>query len=213
MADKKLKNSIDAMRNDIQELTEAVWALRDHAATDIAFAEAQQSRRQKQSGATLALQARLAEGEERGYVSTYGSFSPNGDRTGAISWSLDEAPLSRAIDLDVERGAAVLAAIGHPQRMQLLVALLHQAMTAQEVVQALDLATTGAAYHHLNVLQKAGLVEQQHRGRFSMVPQETPALVMILSALGGNAHITIDAREPDVIEEAPGGKRGKKKAA
>jgi DNA gyrase subunit B len=229
MAAKKIRNELESVRGDIKELTEAVWALRDQLTTEQAVAAAEQQtrkRRASQNGqpqsidglaALSALAALAAETAEAGYLSTFGVFaSPNGETARhAYRWSLQEHPVTALLDPPIDQYAQVLAAIGHKQRLSILLQLLSQASTATDLVSALSLGTTGAAYHHLNVLQAAGLVQQEQRGIFAMVPDRVPALLTILAGLSGT--IDVEVTEPvngesDPSAEVPGtGKSGSKK--
>jgi DNA gyrase subunit B len=226
MAAKKIKNELDSVRSDIKELSEAVWALRDQLTTEQAVAAAEQQtkrRRASQNGrapTTEALARLAAETSEAGYLSTFGVFgSPNGETPSRIyRWSLQEHPVAALLDASIDVHAQVLAAIGHKQRLGILLRLLEQPSTATDLVSSLSLGTTGAAYHHLNVLQAAGLVEQEQRGVFAIVPDRVPALLTILAGLSGT--IDVEVTEPaDGARETPeddpataqsGSKKGKK---
>ena len=86
---------------------------------------------------------------------------------------------------------------------------------------ALDLGTTGAAYHHLNVLQSADLVTQEGRGVFVVQPHRVSAIFSILAGIESVATASVtevakDDGAPDEAELAEansGGKRKGKKPA
>jgi DNA gyrase subunit B len=226
MAAKKIRNELDSVRSEIKELSEAVWALRDQLTTDQAVAAAElegRKRRASQNGqapTTEALAALAAETAEAGYLSTFGVFeSPEGTASSrAYRWSLQELPVTALLDASIDAYAQVLAAIGHKQRLGILLRLLSQPSTATELVSSLSLGTTGAAYHHLNVLQAAGLVEQEQRGVFAIVPDRVPALLTILAGLSGTIDVEVTVAvngasdspgdEPDA--KTSGSKKGKK---
>lgn len=226
MAGKKIKSELDSVRSDIKELTEAVWAIRDHLTTAQAVAAAEhqanhrRGRSNGQTPTTEGLAALAAERSEPGYLSTYGVYeSPDGLASSrAYRWSLQEQPVAALLDGPIESYAQVLAAIGHKQRLGILLHLLAHPSTATALVAALSLGTTGAAYHHLNVLQAAGLVEQEQRGVFAVVPHRVPALLTILAGLSGTIAVDVvdaPARKPEAGDEttdAPSGKKGKKAA-
>ncbi|HVL26493.1 MAG TPA: hypothetical protein VM450_20550 [Thermomicrobiales bacterium] len=220
MAGKKIKSELDSVRSDIKELTEAVWAIRDHLTTEQAAAAAEHQakhrpgRQNGQPPTTEGLAALAAETSEAGYLSTFGVFESADGVTSnrAYRWSLQEQPVTVLLEGSTEQYAQVLAAIGHKQRLGILLHLLAHPSTATALVAALSLGTTGAAYHHLNVLQAAALVEQEQRGVFAVVPHRVPALLTILAGLSGT--ITVDvvdalADGPDVGDE-PAPKKGKK---
>jgi len=222
MAAKKMKSELESVRGDVRELTEAVWALRDQLTTEQAVAAAERQTRHRPGpngrGTLSAELATLATSGGPGSVSVSGSFvAPPGsaDRE-AIQWRLVDLPAATLLAAPIEAHASVLAAIGHRQRLGILLHLLEHPATAVELVGALALGTAGAAYRHVNVLQAAGLVEQRQRGVFAVVPERVPALLTILAGLSGAIAIDVqpvtDATEPESAgEREPGGKKGKKK--
>lgn len=206
MAEKKLRKTVDALRSEMQELSEAIAALRTQVSTqDAAQAAVRQQRASKTASAATKSLKRLAEKDGGGgRISSLGYFEATLD-TGKTTyqWTLEEHPLQEVMDLDVERSAPVLAAIGHVQRLNILLTILAKPATASDIVNALSLGTTGAAYHHLNVLQAAGLVEQRQRGLFSVVPEEVPAILTILAGLSGEIGVDItESPAPDGAETA-----------
>jgi DNA-binding transcriptional ArsR family regulator len=61
--------------------------------------------------------------------------------------------------------------------------------SAGELVESLSLGTTGAAYHHLNVLQAAGFVTQVQRGLFRFRLEKVPVYLTLLAALSEDLRI------------------------
>jgi DNA-binding transcriptional ArsR family regulator len=90
-----------------------------------------------------------------------------------------------------ETSASILAAAGHPQRLAILGYILQKPASAGELVEALSLGTTGAAYHHLNVLQAAGFVTQLQRGIFRFQPDRIPVFVTMLAALNPSLQVEV----------------------
>lgn len=99
---------------------------------------------------------------------------------------------------DITDAAAMMAAVGHPIRLHMTILLAQHPVSASDMVEQLELGTTGAAYHHLKVLMNQGLVEQPQRGTFQLTAEALPQVHQLLSGLFG-----------DVPEES--GKGGKKK--
>ena len=85
--------------------------------------------------------------------------------------------------------ATRLAAIGHRQRLSILLSLLQQPASVSDLVSSLELGTTGAAYHHLKALQGAGLVMQQERGMFEIAAEQIGFVIGALSALATEATV------------------------
>lgn len=219
MCAKKVRNEIDSLRSDVQSLSEAVWALRDHVTVQSAAAAAANGVASPASGHPLAteLADRAAAEREQGIVSTRGYFV---DGTGSreYRWELERSAAA-LLAVDEELVAQVLAAVGHRQRLMILKAILERPLSAAELVSSLDLGTTGAAYHHLNVLQAADLVTQEGRGTFIAVPHRVSAIFAILAGVDSATDTTYTPRDPADSETGPGtttatgGKRKKRKAS
>lgn len=202
MADKKVRKGLDSLRGDIQELAESFAAFRAQVSAQQAAAAAE---RQKQgttgqaaaSTAARTLEMQGAESGSQGYVGSFGYYQPvtgNGEAH-IYRWSLEERPVEDILAFPIDEYAQVLAAIGHKQRLSILLMILAKPATANDVVTELSLGTTGAAYHHLNVLQAAGLVEQQRRGVFTIVLAKIPALLTILASLSGTIAVDISSND------------------
>ena len=223
MAGKKGKSDVDGIRTELQHLSEAVWALREHLAVQDAIAAASSSsRRSVQSahsagdrssdgvspggdapvtGGAADFARRVSESRfDRGIVATWGQFQ---DATGteAYRWELEE-DAATLLAIDDGEIAQVLAAIGHRQRLAILKQILDQPCSAAELVAALNLGTTGAAYHHLNVLQAADLVTQEERGIYIVQPHRVSAIFAILAGVA-TASQKIALHREDVVDEEP----------
>lgn len=189
---KKTDKLIEKMRSDIQVLSEAVWALKEHVRVESAAAAANGSRQRK--SARLANPESLIEDSDgRGAISSHGSYRAT-DRAGTpmlVRWQQESVNAESLISSDLELAAARLSAIGHRQRLGMLLSLLEQPSSAGDLVTSLDLGTTGAAYHHLNVLQNAGFVVQEERGIYEIAPEQIGAVVGILAALATEASVEV----------------------
>ncbi|MCG7308939.1 helix-turn-helix domain-containing protein [Brachybacterium sp. ACRRE] len=95
-------------------------------------------------------------------------------------WGRPTDPLLRA---DWADRAERVAALGHPLRLSLLQKLLESECTVAQLVDELDLASTGVAYHHLHQLQAAGWVTSPARGTWSVPPTRVVPLLAIITAL------------------------------
>lgn len=200
MAKKKIEKSLDTVKGDVRELTEAFWALREELMTHhvVRAVEDQNSTKGRSRVLVPTPDATDANGS---YVSASGVYVFPEDSERIAHWWLERIPLEEVTDVDMDAAARMLAAVGHRQRLAILLALLREPSGASGLVSKLDLGTTGAAYHHLNVLQSAGLVQQAQRGLFSVVPEVIPRLLMILAGLSDmlDAQITM----PVGIEDQP----------
>ncbi len=148
MAAKKDKTGIDAVRADIQSLSQAFWSLRDAMLTDAAVSQSEKR-----------VQPAAADG---------------------ASWIAPD-------DSDIDAGASLLAALGQPQRLRIAMMLAEQPAPVARMVEELGLKTTGAAYHHLNVLMNAGVVEQPQRGTYAIAAGASAQVHAVWAALFGAA--------------------------
>jgi hypothetical protein len=158
MAGKKVRNEIDGIRAELRTLSEAVWALRDkvtfHNAAAAAVANPNHPKRKSAAG----------ESEPQGAGTVISRGAVVDEVTGReIRWTFDGS-IEEVLAIDDESTARVLAAVGHRQRLAILKRILASPSTVADLVADLELGTTGAAYHHLNVLQAANLATQATRG-------------------------------------------------
>ena len=219
MAGKKVKNEVEGIRNELQNLSEAVWALREHVTIQTAAAAAASSSSKHHKGKPVehaAADLNVAR-ETRGTVVTRGVVrNTAGDRE--YRWDV-EATVDDLLAVDDDHASRLLAAIGHRQRLAILKMVLDKPTTAADLVGSLDLGTTGAAYHHLNVLQAADLVTQEGRGGFVVQPHRVSALFTMFAGIESAATVSV-TEPPGPESEADGdneadsdGKRKKKRAA
>lgn len=77
-------------------------------------------------------------------------------------WGVERA-FADVADTDLEAAAHVLAMLGNPQRLRILVALVEQPRTAAELQKIIASKSPGPLYHHLRDLLALGVVAQQDR--------------------------------------------------
>ena len=80
-------------------------------------------------------------------------------------WALLE-DVDDLLHLDESVVERVLSAIGNRTRFRILKEILTCPSTANEIVTKLEMNTSGKAYHHLNMLEKADLIHKDDAGRF-----------------------------------------------
>ncbi len=137
-------------------------------------------------GSALAhLQERIArlEGQVFGEraIGTDGAAGPDGNAIFAV-------PLDGSV--------RVLAALASMPRLALYRAVLERPATSGELMKAASLNTTGQLYHHLREMIGAGLIVQEGRDRYALVPERLPAARTILGAALGiaqAANLTVGA--------------------
>jgi hypothetical protein len=130
-------------------------------------------------GAALAqVQERLArlEGQVFGQSAVGGGNGATAERDGNAIFAV---PLDGSV--------RVLAALASMPRLALYRAVLDHPATSGELMKAASLNTTGQLYHHLRELIGAGLIAQEGRDRYAVVPERLPAARTILGAALGVA--------------------------
>jgi DNA gyrase subunit B len=217
MAGKKVRNEIDGIRVELRTLSEAVWALRDKVTVHNAAAAAVANPNGPKAGSAASGPGSRPSGA--------GTVISRGALLDAVTgqecrWDV-EGSIDDVMAIDDETTARVLAAIGHRQRLAILKKIVVTPSTVADLVAALELGTTGAAYHHLNVLQAADLVTQATRGVFSVPPHRAAALAAIFAGVRAADQAIVVAVAPEG-KEAPGdeatadeetGAKGKKRKA
>lgn len=191
---KKKKSELEALKAEMTTLSEAVWALRERltiqAATDAARDSPGTMSRRAPDTDVDGRAERTRGGDEPGFVSTYGYYEA-GNR--GYRWEQEEQSVDALLAVDDERAAHLLSALGHRQRLAILLAILERPCSAAELVERLGLGTTGAAYHHLNVLQAADIVVQESRGVFSFHGHRVPGFLTLLAGVAGMLDIEFSA--------------------
>jgi hypothetical protein len=179
---------LNAVKADIRELAEAVWALRDEVRTNEAFRAAElQSMDEPDeylAEADVVLASMTLPPEFPGDDSMLGYYGSSDSQAGYRN-APEERPVEDLLGTTVDESARALAAIGQTQRLRIVLLLLKRPASASDLVRNLSLGTSGAAYHHLNVLKAAGLVQQDQWGDFSIVPGRIPGITLILKGLSG----------------------------
>jgi DNA-binding transcriptional ArsR family regulator len=145
--------------------------------------------------------ARLAErtGPEFEHDGVGGSLLYAGRATtpggGDLIWQA-ERPLPGVMAEGWEDAAGVLAALGHPVRLEIVRRLLLGGETVHELQEIPELGTSGQLYHHLRELQFAGLVTQRRRGRYGVAPDKVVQSLIIIAAAVDMAPVTAPPEEP-----------------
>lgn len=91
--------------------------------------------------------------------------------------------VNQLLNLDSDKAAKVLGALGHKQRLEILISLLQGPQTGAQLVERLHMGTTGQLYHHTKALLGADLLVQEDRGGAYSVPKHRiMPLLLLLSA-------------------------------
>jgi DNA gyrase subunit B len=98
-------------------------------------------------------------------------------------WDPQQRSVSQLLDLDGDKVAKVLAALGNKQRLDILTAILREPLSGSEIVEQLNMGTTGQLYHHTKALLGADLLVQEDRGgKYSLPPHRSLPLLLLLAA-------------------------------
>lgn len=192
--DRDLALELDEVRAEVRELARAVNAWADGQAEgrgegtppSVAASEQEGGGGASATGQTALdpraqeLARRAASSNTAGLLTYYGYFG-SGDRE--YYWAAHERTAEELLGQDNEQIGRTLAALGNRQRLALLKALLEQPASAAELVERLEMGTTGQVYHHLNVLQAADLLQQEERSRFAFKGHRVPAFLLLLAGV------------------------------
>lgn len=92
-------------------------------------------------------------------------------------------PTEHLLATDWAEHAEAVAALGHPLRLAMLRRLLDREHTVAQLVDELELGSTGVAYHHLSALQSGGWVTSPRRGSWALATPRVVPLLAIITAL------------------------------
>lgn len=92
-------------------------------------------------------------------------------------------PTEHLLETDWQQHADSIAALGHPLRLEMLRRLLDGERTVAQLVEELELGSTGVAYHHLSALQSGGWAHSPRRGAWALPAPRVIPLLTILIAL------------------------------
>jgi len=102
----------------------------------------------------------------------------------SFRWEPRQKDVSQLLDLDTEKIAKILAALGNKQRLDILFAVLQEPLSGSEIVDRLNLGTTGQLYHHTKALLGADLLIQEERGgKYSLPAHRTLPLLLLLTGI------------------------------
>lgn len=98
-------------------------------------------------------------------------------------WEPQERRVSQLLELDGDKIAKILSALGHKQRLDILRSVLKEPLTGAELVERLNMGTTGQLYHHIKALLGADLLIQEERGgRYSLPGHRALPVLLLLAA-------------------------------
>jgi hypothetical protein len=124
----------------------------------------------------------FSRGEVHGSLAYGGRVRAPG--AGELVWQLEPA-VPAVMEADLGAVSAVLGALGHPLRLEILRHLLLGARTLGELQEIPSTGTSGQVHHHLRELRAVGLVVSQRRNHYAIpADRVVPLLVIVAAALG-----------------------------
>lgn len=118
---------------------------------------------------------------EDGSVFYSGQVHLNGQN---IRWEPQERRMDQLLDMNTEKAAKILAALGNKQRLDILKTVMAEPLSGAELVERLNMGTTGQLYHHLKALLGADLLVQEPGGRYALPKHRSLPFLLLLSAAG-----------------------------
>ena len=119
-----------------------------------------------------------------GCITYLGVFASGGRQS---NWVSKEEDTDHLLDLiDSGNAMRVLACIGSPERMKMIMTLLKKPMTVSELVDALNFGSTGQVYHHLKPLIAADIVTEdkgEGKGKYAIIPHRVQGIIMLLAGV------------------------------
>lgn len=110
-------------------------------------------------------------------------------------WEPQARPVEQLLALDGDKAAKVLAALGHKQRLDILRSVLKGPLSGSELVERLNMGTTGQLYHHIKALLGADLLVQEERGGMYSLPSHRALPLLLLLAATSDLLDTSDYME------------------
>ncbi|WP_337104167.1 ATP-binding protein [Paenibacillus sp. YIM B09110] len=185
---RRYDEEIDALKVQMNELERLV--------KQALYAQPNAGLRGEQGAASKLQASAFTEEEQLGSIHYSGQVSAG---NGSFRWEPQERRVGRLLEVDSDRAAKVLSALGHKQRLDILKTVLQQPLTGAELVERLNMGTTGQLYHHIKALLGADLLVQEERGgKYSLSGHRALPLLLLLAS----ASDLIDTTNYMELEEA-----------
>ncbi|WP_308636751.1 helix-turn-helix domain-containing protein [Paenibacillus silvisoli] len=159
-------------------------------------------------GSSSAPSAHLSEQSDAsgGTLHFAGSFRHG---SGTLKWAPQERAIGELTKLDSEKGAKILSALGHKQRLDILRAIIEEPQTGAALVERLNMGTTGQLYHHIKALAGADLLHQEERGGTYSVPAHRLLPILLLLTAAKDLSETSDYMAMSEVRDRAGDYLGK----
>jgi len=113
----------------------------------------------------------------------YHGFFDSGNRR--AQWNL-RASVKELMEMSQDKLSVVLSSLGNQQRWEILCALLKKPMTVAQIVEMFDMKTSGKAYHHLNNLIAADLLEEDknsEKGTYAVKGHRVSGIILVMTGV------------------------------
>lgn len=120
------------------------------------------------------------EQKSNGFVYYTGQYQANGQ---LFRLEPKESQIEQLLLIGTEKLSKILSALGSKPRLDILITALFESLTGAEMVEKLNMGTTGQLYHHLKALQGADLLTQDKNGRYTLPDHRKLPLILLLSAV------------------------------
>lgn len=133
--------------------------------------------------------------ERKSESAEFGSLFYSGQYRGdqaRFRWEPQEKNVSQLLQLDGDKAAKILGALAHKQRLDILRSVLQEPLTGPELVERLNMGTTGQLYHHIKALVGANLLSQEERGGTYTIPENRALPLLLLLAAASDLMDTSD---------------------
>ncbi|UHA71827.1 ATP-binding protein [Paenibacillus sp. 481] len=172
-----LSTDVQLLKQQVAELFRLVQQLNSEATTSASTASAYNC--DTNSGHEIKVEQDFKVDEAVRAVFYSGQYEVQGQ---PFRWLPQKRNTDDLLGLNSEKVSKVLTALAHKQRLDILRALLGQALTGAELVEQLNMGTTGQLYHHLKALLSSDLIVQQG-GRYTVPNHRTFPLLVLLAAV------------------------------
>jgi len=129
-------------------------------------------------------------GNETGVISYHGfvELGGRGSYWGALNRTVNDY-----MAMPPDKISIVLSSLGNQQRWEILCALLNKPMTVAQIVEEFDMKTSGKAYHHLNNLIAADLLEEVkdkdvEKGTYAVKGHRVQGIIMLMAGVSDLIH-------------------------
>lgn len=115
-----------------------------------------------------------------GALNSYSTYTCNG--RGYFS-DISSISTDALLEQDNDLAARVLSTFAHKQRLAILKAILVEPLSASEILEKLNMGTTGQVYHHINGLLAADLITQENNGKYAFKGHRVHGFLLILASV------------------------------